>query len=162
MKLFSFISTSIICGVCVTAIPQAVANSTRSHSLGMAGTGCPATQVESSTDGSMTVFQVNFSGQYQAPKNDTKRVSCSFALPIDVPASQQFVAPQVIWNLKVQGRSTFKRKYFFAGEPGTPWKSNQYHTSHNEVVIEEDQPLLTSPCGRSVTFRINSNIGVNS
>jgi hypothetical protein len=126
-----------------------------------AGTGCgTGSYIVSGQDTAILV--IAFSAYDAAePADDAvsglKHTSCSFSVPIHVPAGYQISELKAHWRGFSAGPTEFSREYFFSGKTGISKTSNP---SGN--FIEQDQNMNFSSCSKdgekNIILRINSSV----
>lgn len=136
--------------------------------IGFAGTGCPAGSISfagENTDTLSVLFDAYDTGN-QSASGQSRRASCSFAVPIQVPQGYQVSTLTADWQGFAQGSTQLKRKYFFAGQPNQPWLTDSFNSGSGKDYLKRDTLLHStttwSACGSSVNLRINSNILANT
>lgn len=129
--------------------------------IGFAGTGCGAgSYVVSGADtDTLTILFSSYDAARPASHaaSGLERSSCSFALPISVPAGCQVSLLNADWRGFAEGDTEFFREYFFAGQT----KSISKTTSPAGNYTERDRRLRHesySLAGEEVILRINSSV----
>lgn len=130
-----------------------------------AGTGCGTGSYTFSGEETATL-SILFSKYDAAEPADgaasgLQHTSCSFAVPIHVPAGYQISKLKADWRGYAEGAVEFFREYFFAGKIGVKKISNP-----SNYFIEEDQNINFSSCAENgeedIILRINSSIQATS
>ncbi|CAK8715376.1 hypothetical protein GCAAIG_04775 [Candidatus Electronema halotolerans] len=129
--------------------------------MDFAGTGCGIGSYTISGDGT-AILTIQFSEYDAADPADgaasgLQHASCSFAVPIHVPAGYQISELKADWRGFAAGSTEFSREYFFAGKTGVSKTSNPA-----DEFIEQDQNMNFSSCAKDgekdIMLRINSSI----
>ena len=168
MKVLTALVTSAILGLSINTAANATANSNAvffKSPIGFAGTGCQAGSISitgENTDTLSVLFDSYDAGSDSA-SGQNRRASCSFSVPIRVPAGFQVSTMTADWQGFAEGRTQLNRKYFFAGQPfDAQWLRSNFNSRDGVDYLKRDtmqhQTFTWSPCGRDVTLRINSNI----
>ncbi len=131
--------------------------------INFAGTGCSSGTI--SVAGADTNTLSILFDSYDAGKDSSskrKRVSCNFAVPVHVPEGYQISVMTADWQGFAQGKTSLHRKYFFAGQPHSPWKITRFNAPDGIDFLETDRKmhksLSSSKCGEDRMIRINSAI----
>jgi hypothetical protein len=126
-----------------------------------AGTGCGTDSYKFSGQGTDTL-SILFSEYDAADPADgaasgLQHTSCSFAVPIHVPAGYQISELKADWRGFAEGSTELSREYFFAGETGVYKTSNPAGN-----FTEQDQNMNFSSCAKDgekdIILRINSSV----
>ncbi|HPE60601.1 MAG TPA: DUF4360 domain-containing protein [Thiolinea sp.] len=135
--------------------------------ISFAGTGCPAGSIPPpagvGTDTLSILFGTYDTGQ-NAASGRPKTASCNFAIPMHVPQGYQVSLLTADWQGYAEGKTRLKRRYFFpmSSIGTTPWKTSNFSSPGGVDYLKKDKmihsSLTWSPCGKDVTFRINSRI----
>jgi len=132
--------------------------------INFAGTGCPAGSASLVQGKRTKTLKIEFN-QFDAGKNansNKQRASCNFAIPVHVTKGYQVSVLSADWHSYAKGQATFKRKYFFAGEPNVPAKTSRIDTKQGKKFAFKDsrihQSMNFSACGEDKILRINSSV----
>ncbi|MEZ5534291.1 MAG: DUF4360 domain-containing protein [Thiolinea sp.] len=132
--------------------------------VGFAGTGCPAgsISVTGTNTSTLSVLFDSYDAGYDSASGQSRRASCSFAVPVHVPQGFQVSTMTADWQGFAEGRSQLRRKYFFAGQPQQPWITSHFNSPNGTDYLRRDTlqhaTLTWARCGRDVTLRLNSNV----
>ncbi|MGB0845783.1 MAG: DUF4360 domain-containing protein [Thiolinea sp.] len=162
MKILTAIATTALLSMSMASTASASSVFFKSP-INFAGTGCPAGSIAVSGANTDTL-SILFDG-YDAGKDSVsgvRRAACSFAVPVHVPQGYQVSVMTADWQGYAEGKVQLKRKYFFAGQPNTPWLTSNINSSNGTDFLKRDnmqhRTLTWAGCGRSVNLRINSNL----
>lgn len=163
MKILTTIIATAVLGLGMVSSVQASPAVYFKNPVGWAGTGCKAgtaTVIGANSDTLSILFD-----SYDAGKDSEsgkKRVACSFAVPIKVPAGFQISHLTADWEGYIEGKGQLSRKYFLAGNPYTGWKRNTYRKPNGGNFTNRDNIYHASfapHCrGGQYNLRINSQI----
>lgn len=139
---------------------EANARVTFQEPLEFAGTGCQPHSYTFSGQGTDTLTVLFSAYDAAQPKENAasgmQHTSCSFAVPLRVPAGYQVSTMTADWRGYAEGGTELFREYFFAGELGsriTSTPSGEFVERDNELEYD-----TFSQCGEDVILRINSSV----
>lgn len=167
MKTVSILLSSVILGLTVSSQANAKEPVYFKSPINFAGTGCPSGSASTVTGKNTKLLSINFK-QFDAGKNaqsGERRAACNFAIPVHVTNGYQVSVLTADWRGYAKGEAAFKRKYFFAGEPNVPTKTNQLDSKTGKHFLLQDsrihQAMNFSACGEDKILRINSSVKAN-
>lgn len=129
--------------------------------MDFAGTGCGTGSHTFSGEGTDTLSilfsEYDASDPADGAASGLQHTSCSFAVPIHVPAGYQVSALNADWRGFAEGSTELSREYFFAGKTGASKTSNPTGN-----FTEQDQKMNFSSCSKdgekNIILRINSSV----